>query len=136
MTATTTRRLTESKDSFLRFTMRLDAVLSGLTGIAGLALAGWLAEISGTSVTFEYAVSAFFVVFSLGVLAVAALPSVTTTGLMLAIGNAVFTVAAVVFVVSDMFDLTAAGVVISLATGAYTLVMAELQYQGWRRAKV
>jgi len=25
--------------------------------------------------------------------------------------------------------------VLTLATGVYTLVMAELQYQGWRRAK-
>jgi hypothetical protein len=31
--------------------------------------------------------------------------------------------------------LTTTGVVLVLAVGAYTAVIGELQYQGWRRAK-
>jgi hypothetical protein len=31
--------------------------------------------------------------------------------------------------------LTTTGIVLTLGAGVYTLVMAELQYQGWRRAK-
>ena len=42
MTAITTPRLKESTDSLLRFAMRADAVLTGLAGIAGIPLAGWL----------------------------------------------------------------------------------------------
>ncbi len=135
MTAITTPRLKESSDSLLRFAMRADAILSGLAGIAGIPLAGWLAETSGTTTAFEYSMSAFFIVYGVAVLGLAARPSVRRTGLILAIGNLLFTVASVALVVADVFPLTTTGVVLTLATGVYTLVFAELQYQGWRRAK-
>ena len=135
MTAISTPRLRESNDSFLRFALRADATASLLMGLAGIPLAGWLAEISGTSIAFEYAVSAFFIAFSLGVFALATRPSVKTVGAVIAIGNVAYAVAAVAFVLADVFPLTTTGVVLTLATGVYTLVMAELQYQGWRRIK-
>ncbi|WP_206428507.1 hypothetical protein [Mycolicibacterium stellerae] len=135
MTAITTPRFKESTDSLLRFAMRADAVLTGLAGVAGLPLAGWLAEISGTSTAFEYSMSAFFIAYGVVVLALAQLPSVRRVGLMLAIGNLLFTVASVVFVLADVFPLTITGIVLTLATGVYTLVFAELQYQGVRRMK-
>jgi hypothetical protein len=47
----------------------------------------------------------------------------------------VYTVAAVVHVLADWMPLTTLGVVLTLATGVYTLVFAELQYQGVRRMK-
>ena len=135
MTAITTPRLKGSSDSFLRFALRADATASGLMGIAGIPLAGWLAEISGTPVAFEYAVSAFFIAFAVGVFALAARPSVKQTGIVVAAGNVLYAVAAVVFVLADVFPLTTVGVALTLATGVYTLVMAELQYQGVRRIK-
>ena len=78
MTAITTPRLKESSDSLLRFAMRADAILSGLAGIAGIPLAGWLAEISGTTKAFEYSMSAFFIAYGVVVFALAARPSVRT----------------------------------------------------------
>ncbi len=135
MTAITTPRLKGSSDSLLRFALRADATASGLMGIAGIPLAGWLAEISGTPVAFEYAVSAFFIAFAVGVFALAARPSVKQTGIVIAAGNVLYAVASVVFVLADVFPLTTVGVVLTLATGVYTLVMAELQYQGVRRIK-
>jgi hypothetical protein len=135
MTAITTPHLKESSDSLLRFALRADAIASGLMGIAGIPLAGWLAEISGTSIAFEYAMSAFFIVFAIGVFALAARPSVKLTGIVVAAGNVLYTCASVVFVLADVFPLTTVGVVLTLAVGVYTLVMAELQYQGWRRVK-
>jgi hypothetical protein len=135
MTAITTPKLRESNDSLLRFALRTDATCSGLMGIAGIPLAGWLAETSGTTVAFEYTLSAFFIVFALGVFALAARPSVKRPGIVIAVGNAAYTVASVVFVLADVFPLTTTGIVLTLACGVYTLVMAELQYQGWRRAK-
>jgi hypothetical protein len=135
MTAITTPRLKGSSDSLLRFALRADATASGLMGIAGIPLAGWLAEVSGTPVAFEYAVSAFFIAFAVGVFALAARPSVKQTGIVIAAGNVLYTVASVVFVLADVFPLTTVGVVLTLATGVYTLVMAELQYQGVRRIK-
>ena len=135
MTAISTPRLKESSDSLLRFALRADATASGLMGIAGIPLAGWLAEVSGTPVAFEYTVSAFFIAFAVGVFALAARPSVKRTGIVIAAGNVLYTVATLVFVLADVFPLTTVGVVLTLATGVYTLVMAELQYQGVRRIK-
>jgi hypothetical protein len=135
MTAISTPKLAQSSDSFLRFALRLDATCSGLMGVAGIPLAGWLAETSGTTKAFEYSVSAVFIAFALGVFALAARPSVKRPGIVIAVGNLLYTVASVVFVLVDVFPLTAAGIVLTLAAGVYTLVMAELQYQGWRRAK-
>lgn len=135
MTATTTPRLKSSNDSFLRFALRLDATCSGLMGLAGIPLAGWIAEISGTPIAFEYTVSAFFIAFAVGVFVLAARPSVRQAGIVIAVGNVLYAVAAVVMVLAGIFPLTTTGVVLTLATGVYTLVMAELQYQGVRRIK-
>jgi hypothetical protein len=134
MTAISTR-LNESTDSLLRFAMRADAVLTGLAGVAALPLGGWLSELSGTTRAFEYSMSAFFIVYGIAVLGLAALPSVRVPGIAVIIANLLYTVAAVVLVLSDWMPLTTTGVVLTLATGVYTLVFAELQYQGWRRIK-
>jgi hypothetical protein len=134
MTAITTK-LTESTDSFLRFTMRADAVLTGLAGLIAIPLAGWLSEISGTTTAFEYSMSAFFIVYGLVVLALAAAKSVKVPGIAVIAANVLYTVASVVLVLSDWMPLTTTGIVLTLATGVYTLVFAELQYQGVRRIK-
>jgi hypothetical protein len=134
MTAISTR-LNESTDSLLRFAMRADAVLTALAGVAALPLAGWLSELSGTTHAFEYSMSAFFIVYGIAVLGLAALPSVRVPGIAVIIANLLYTLAAVVLVLSDWMPLTTTGVVLTLATGVYTLVFAELQYQGWRRIK-
>lgn len=133
MTALSLPKLNEATDSLLRFAMRADAVLTGLAGIAGLSLARWMAEMSGTTVGFEYAMSAFFIVYGVIVLALAALADLRRAGLAVIIANAVYTVGAVALVLSGVFALTTIGVVAVLATGVYTLAFAELQYQGWRR---
>ena len=79
--------------------------------------------------------SAFFIVFAAAVFWLAARPSVRQAGMVIAIGNVVYTVATIALVLADVFPLTTIGVVLTLATGVYTLVMAELQYQGVRRIK-
>lgn len=131
MTATTITR--EATDSLLRLAMRADAIISTVTGIALLALAPWVAELSGTTPAVEYAIGAFFVVFGLVVFALAARPAIRTSGVLLAVGNLLFSVVTVVVVVAGVWPLTTTGVVLVLGTGLYTLVMAELQYQGVRR---
>ncbi|MGB2923394.1 MAG: hypothetical protein WA944_23225 [Mycobacterium sp.] len=135
MTTTLSSRLNESTDSLLRFAMRADGVLSGLTGIALLIFARQVADISGTTPATDYATGGFFVVFGLVVLMLAARPAIRTSGLVLAIGNLLFSVATVVVVLAGVWPLTTTGVVLVLGTGVYTLVMAELQYQGVRRIK-
>jgi hypothetical protein len=63
-----------STDSLLRFAMRADAVLTGLAGIAALrSRAG--CRVVGDDAAFEYSMSAFFIVYGIAVLGLAALPS-------------------------------------------------------------
>jgi hypothetical protein len=135
MTVISTPHLKESTDSLLRFALRLDAVTSGLVGIVGIPFAGWMAERSGTTISFEYSVSAFFIAYGVVVLALAQLPELRKPGIAVVAANLLYTVGAVVFVVADWMPLTTFGVVGTLATGVCTLVFAELQYQGLRRLK-
>jgi hypothetical protein len=96
-------------------------------------LAGWLAELSGTTRTFEYSMSAFFIAYGVVVFGLAALPSIKRPGIAVVIANLLYTAAAIVLVLTDVLPLTTTGVVLTLATGVYTAVFAELQYQGVRR---
>ncbi|ORB76319.1 hypothetical protein [Mycobacterium scrofulaceum] len=134
MSATTIDR-TGTRDGLLRLAMRADAAISGLVGLAGIPLAGRLAELSGTTKAFEYAMGAFLIGYGVAVFGLARLPSVRRAGMGVVIANVAYTVAAVVLVLADVFPLTSTGVALNLAAGAYTLVFAELQYQGWRRAR-
>jgi len=124
-----------TRDGLLRLAMRADAAITALAGAAGLPLAGWLSHVSGTTKAFEYGMSAFFITYGVAVFALAALPSVLRAGMGVVLANLLFTVATVVLVLADVFPLTATGVVLTLASGVYTLLFAELQYQGWRRAR-
>jgi hypothetical protein len=126
---------TATGDALLRLAMRADAALTGLAGVAGIPLAGWLSAQSGTTKAFEYGMAAFFIAYGVVVFGLATLPSVRRAGMGVIVANLLFTVATVVFVLADVFPLTATGVVATLASGAYTLLFAELQYRGWRRTK-
>ena len=135
MTATTSHRLSESTDSLLRFAMRADAILTGLAGVAVAAVARWLSPVTGLSTATEYALAAFFIVYGVVVFGLAGLPSVRRAGIGVVIANLAFTVAAVAVVLADVWPLTTTGVVLTLASGVYTAVFAELQYQGVRRMR-
>ena len=135
MTATTITSATTGTDSFLRFAMRLDAVLTGLMGIAGAALAPRIAEMSGTTTAFEYGMAAFFIGYGALVLGLARMKHVRIPGIWVICGNVLYTVASVIFVLAGVFPLTTTGVVATLGAGVYTLVMADLQYMGVRRMR-
>jgi len=127
---------TTTRDSFLRFALRLDAVISGLMGVVGVALAPWIAEQSGTTPAFEYTLSALFIAYGVAVVALSRRPSVRQTGVVVVVGNLVYTAATVIMVLAGVFPLTTTGVVATLGSGVFTLVMADLQYLGLRRLKV
>jgi hypothetical protein len=134
MTASTVPATT-ARDSFLRFALRLDAVVSGLIGVVNAAIAPQVASLSGTTVATEYAMSAFFVVYGLAVFGLSMLPRVRATGVVVAIGNIVFTVATIGIVVAGVMPLTTTGIVLTVGSGVFTLVMADLQYIGVRRMR-
>ena len=60
---------------------------------------------------------------------------VRTTGVALVVGNLVYTVLAVAAVLAGWWPLTTTGIVLTLASGVFTLVMADLQYLGLRRMR-
>jgi hypothetical protein len=124
---------TTRTDSLLRLAMRADAVLTGLAGLAVLPIAGWVAEFSGTTTAIEYSMAAFFIGYGVVVFGLAALPSVRRAGPAVIAANILYSLAAVAVVVSDVWTMTVAGVVVTLATGVYTAGFAALQYIGWRR---
>jgi hypothetical protein len=134
MTAITVPQTT-ARDSFLRFALRLDAVITGLMGTVGAAIAPRVAELSGTTPATEYALSAFFIVYGVVVFSLSLLAHVRIPGIAVVAGNVLFTAAAVAVVLAGVWPLTTAGVVLTLASGVYTLVMADLQYVGLRRMK-
>jgi hypothetical protein len=136
MTAITglpTRPFADSTDSLLRFAMRLDATLTGLTGLFIAVVADPLSSMTGLSSLAEYGVGAFFVFFGLGVFSLAAVPDLRRAGIAVIIANVVFTVAAVVVVAADALPLTVTGISLTLASGCYTAVIGYLQYLGVRR---
>ncbi len=135
MTTIATPNTTAAKDSFLRFAIRLDAALSALMGIVGVPLAARLAELSGTTTAFEYSMGAFFIAYGAAVYGLSLQRRVRTLGTVLVIGNLGYTALAVLFVVLGVMPLTTVGVVLTIGSGVYTLVMAELQYQGLRRMR-
>jgi hypothetical protein len=126
---------TTGKDSFLRFALRLDAVITGLMGIAAAPLAPRVAEMSGTTPALEYAMSAFFIAYGLAVFGLSLLPSVRIPGIWVIGGNVLYAVLAVAVVLAGLWPLTTTGIVLTLASGVYTLVMADLQYLGLRRMR-
>lgn len=133
MTAITTRRLSNSTDSLLRFALRLDATLSGLLGVALAAAAGPASRLTGLTPTQEYVTGAVLVLYGVVVYCLAGLDSVRRAGIGVVVANLVCTVAAVAVVVSAALPLTALGVAALLASAAYTAAFAVAQYLGVRR---
>ena len=135
MTAITTPRLKDSTDSLLRFAMRADAIITGLTGIAGIPLAGWLAETSGTTLAFEYAMSAFFIAYGWSCSRSLRGHRYAGPASCIASGNVLYTVAAVRLRARRRLPVD------HHRCGAHTrdrrlhAGIAELQYQGVRRIK-
>jgi hypothetical protein len=126
---------TTARDSFLRFALRLDAVITGAMGIVAAAITPQLSSLLGTTTSTEYALSAFFVVYGLTVFGLSLLPSVRRAGVVVVIGNVVYAALAVIVVLAGVWPLTTTGIVLTLGSGVYTLVMADLQYLGLRRMR-
>lgn len=136
MTAITglgTRPFADSTDSLLRFAMRVDATLTGLGGLVIAFAADPISSLTGLTSLQEYAVGAFFVVCGLVVFSLAAAPDLRRTGIVVAISNVFFTLAAVAVVAAGVLSLTATGVAAMLAAGLYTAFFGYLQYLGVRR---
>jgi hypothetical protein len=120
-------------DSLLRFALRADATLTGLVGLILAATAEPLSALTGLTAAQEFGLGAAFVLYGFAVFGLSALGSMRNVGVGTAVGNVVFTVAAVAVVVTGTPQMTGLGVTLTLATGAFTAFFAWLQYLGARR---
>ena len=126
-----TRRLYDSTDSLLRFALRADATLTGVCGLVIAVAAGPLSSLTGLPSGVEYGLAAFFVLYGLFVMGLAALADLRRVGVGVVAANIAFTVAAVA--AAEALSMTPIGVAASLASAIYTAAFAGLQYQGVRR---
>ena len=131
ITATGAAGTRKANDSLLRLAMRVDAVFVGIVGIVLLAAAGYFSDLTGLPKSVEYGVGIFSVVYGIVVFALAGIERVRPAGIVTVIANAACTVIALIAVFT--MALTTAGVVVVIATGIYTLAMAEWQYVGVKR---
>lgn len=131
MSAKSIERL-DDRDGLLRLAMCGDATISALAGIAGLF--GGFLEFGGAPALFVHGMASFFIAYGVIVIGLAALPSVRRSGAGVVIANLLYTLAAGVVLLAQVFPFTPAGVAFVSASAIYTLSFAVLQYTGWRRA--
>lgn len=130
MTATSP---TTSRSGLLRFAMRLDAVLVGLTGIPFVAAGSWLASLTGIPAAMIYGLGVFFGVYGVGVYWLAGRPNPRPGGIATIAANAAFTVFFAAEAILGVWPLTGWGVAILLGGALYTAVIGAVQYLGLRR---
>jgi hypothetical protein len=121
-------------DGFARLALTLDAVVTGLNGIAYLALATVLDSFFGVATAVQYPVGVFLVLYSLGVLAIGTRKEINRTGLTAVIvANLLWVVLSLVVLISGVLSPTGVGgvwtVLQSLVVGGF----AALQYVGLKR---
>ncbi|MFI1784898.1 hypothetical protein [Streptomyces rubiginosohelvolus] len=121
-------------DAFARLALKLDAVATGLNGIAYLALATVLDSFFGVPTAVQYPVGAFLLLYAVGVLAIGTRKEISRTGLMAVIvANLLWVVLSLVVVVSGALSPTGVGavwiVLQSLTVGGF----AVLQCVGLKR---
>jgi hypothetical protein len=134
MTATiTTRPLSSSTDSLLRFAMRADATLCAGTGLLVSIAADPLSRMSGLSATSEFIAGAALVAYGVALYVLAAVPAIRRIGRGIIAGNVVCAVATLGVLAAGVLPLTGVGVAMMLATVGSTLGFAYLQYLGVRR---
>jgi hypothetical protein len=131
VTGIPTRHLYDSTDSLLRFAMRADATLTGVSGLVIAFVVEPLSSLTGLRSNFEYTLGALFVLYGLLVYSLAALPDLRSVGVGVVVANVVFALGAVV--ATEAVPMSATGVAATLATGVYAAAFAWLQYLGVRR---
>jgi hypothetical protein len=132
MTAITTPT-THAGDGLLRFAMRLDAVLVGITGILFVAAAGRLSSLTGVPVAVEYGLGISFLLYGVVVYRLAGLQRVRPGAIGTITANALFTVGFVGLAEAGVWPLTTWGYALLLGGALYTAVIGSVQYAGLRR---
>jgi hypothetical protein len=123
-------------DGLLRAALKLDAVVSGLMGIAFVVAAGPLADWFEMPTAFVLSVGAFVAVYAAFVGVIATRPRIPrAAAAFVIIGNGLYAVASFVLLAVDGFEPSLAGQIITAAQALAVVALAELQYVGLRRAR-
>jgi hypothetical protein len=120
----------------LRTALRLDAVITGVNGLAYLALAGPLEDLLGLGTGPGRAIGAFLLVYAAAVWAVS-MPARISRGAAMAVveANLLWTVLSIAAVATGRPDLNAVGGVWAVLQALVVAGFAALQYTGLRRTR-
>ncbi|MET9216877.1 MULTISPECIES: hypothetical protein [unclassified Nocardia] len=120
-------------EPLLLLSLRLDAVVTTVNGVAYLALAPLLERLLGLDTRAGLAIGAFLTAYGLAVAVVGRRsPVVRYAAAAVAIGNATWVVASLVAVVTGVLGLTVAGSVWGVLQAVTVGAFAALQYRGLR----
>ena len=121
-------------DTLLRLALRIDALVTGLNGVAYLAAAPLLDDLLGLSAVLMRAVGAFLLVFAGVVWLIGARPRVSTRATEAVVGlNLLWAAGSLVAVVTDRFTPTTLGAVWLVLQAAVVAGFAALQLAGLHR---
>lgn len=136
MTTTHLPTTRTASDSMLRLVLRLDAVASGLTGIAALAGVEFLPDLLGTPVALLVPVGIFLLVWAGALGYLASRPRLTPAAIWTVIVlNLVWVLDSVATVLTGWFPLTGIGIGYVIAQAVAVAALADLQYVGLRRIR-
>ncbi|GAA2437493.1 hypothetical protein [Mycolicibacterium llatzerense] len=120
-------------DGLLRFAMRLDAVLVGIAGLPFVAVAAWLAALTGVPTEVQLGLGLGFLAYGVVVYWLAGLDRIRPGGIATISANALYTVGSAGLAVAGVWPLTGWGYVLLFGGAAYTAVIGGVQYIGLRR---
>ncbi|WP_067655381.1 hypothetical protein [Nocardia harenae] len=122
-------------DRLLRLALRADAAVTGVNGLAYLALAGPIESLLGLDRGLGIPIGVFLIVYAVAVAAVGQLARIpaAAAGAVIAV-NAAWAVASVVALLAGALGVTAAGAVWAVLQALVVGAFAALQYLGLRRA--
>ncbi|UGT54587.1 hypothetical protein [Nocardia asteroides] len=122
-------------EPLLRLSLRLDAVVTGVNGLAYLALAYPLERLLGLEVRAGLAIGAFLTAYGLAVAVVGLRSPISRpAAAAVAIGNAAWVVASLAAVLTGALSLTTVGTVWAVLQAITVGGFAALQYRGLRTA--
>ncbi|MFI5503653.1 hypothetical protein ACIA5E_31730 [Nocardia asteroides] len=120
-------------EPLLRLSLRLDAVVTTVNGLAYLALAQPLEGLLGLDSRASLAIGVFLTAYGVAVAVVGRTSPVSRTGAAaVAIGNAAWVVASLLALVTGVLGLTAVGAIWTVMQAGTVGAFAALQYRGLR----
>lgn len=123
-------------NKLLRLSLRLDAVVTGVNGLAYLALSGPIESLLGLDTSIGIPIGIFLTLYGIGVALIGQPATINTTAVRMVIaGNAAWSVISLAALIEGALELNAVGAVWTVMQAATVGGFAALQYLGLRRAR-